>query len=122
MPGCHFIREERGGRVTYTLSGKLDGADAWELRSRIEAERSGALSIDFSRVSEFADYGVAVLSQSFADTRNLIVTGLRQHTLRVFRYFGLDCDALSVSLGLATAAPSSDPRRTPKAPGARELV
>jgi hypothetical protein len=115
--------------VTYALSGKLDGAGAWELRTRIEGERPGALSIDFSQVSEFADYAVAVLSQAFTDKPHLIVTGLRQHTLRVFRYFGLDYDALSSSFDalfmsrrLATAAPSPDPQRTPKAPAARELV
>jgi anti-anti-sigma regulatory factor len=91
MPGCHLSREERAGRVIYTIRGKLDGACAWELRTRIEGERPSALSIDFSQVSEFADSGVAVLAQCFADKSNLNITGLRKHTVRVFQCFGVDC-------------------------------
>jgi anti-anti-sigma regulatory factor len=124
MPGCHVSREERAGRVTYTLRGKLDGASAWELRTRIEGEGSAALSIDFSQVSEFADYGVAVLAQSFADKSNLSITGLRQHTLRVFECFGVDCGARSASAGSTTGElpkprGSTPPRRWPANSGRR---
>lgn len=91
MSGCQFSREEQAGRAIYTLRGKLDGPCAWELRTRLEGERAIALSIDFSQVSEFADYGVAVLAQAFAEKASLTITGLRQHTLRMFRYFGVDC-------------------------------
>lgn len=116
MPACQFTREERGGRVAYNLCGKLDGACAWELRSRIEAERAGPLTIDFSQVSEFADYGVAVLAQAIGDKPDLQLLGLRQHTLRVFGYFGVDCER---RLG-PRRAPLS-PRRTPAERAAREV-
>ncbi|GAC1336346.1 MAG: hypothetical protein NVSMB23_00940 [Myxococcales bacterium] len=116
MPGCQFSREERAGRVIYTLRGKLDGACAWELRSRIEDERSGQLSLDFSQVSEFADYGVAVLAQAFDDKPGLEVVGLRQHTLRVFRYFGVDCAARG-----APAVSGPSPRRAPERAATREV-
>lgn len=58
-------------------------------------ERGGELVLDFSHVREFADLGVAALARGLAgDDRRLRFRGLRQHQLRIFRYFGWDLDGL----------------------------
>jgi hypothetical protein len=49
--------------------------------------------VDFSHVEEFADYGVSVLARAMSGPRGPHHTGLRQHTLRLFEYFGVDLHA-----------------------------
>jgi anti-anti-sigma regulatory factor len=90
MPACHVTREERSGRAIYRLRGKLDGATAWDLCRRLGHEQLSAVLVDFSQVEEFADYGVSVLAQAMSGPRSPHLTGLRQHTLRLFEYFGVD--------------------------------
>jgi anti-anti-sigma regulatory factor len=93
MPACHVTREERCGRAIYRLRGKLDGATAWDLCRRLEDEQLSAVLVDFSHVEEFADYGVSVLARAMSGPRGPHHTGLRQHTLRLFEYFGVDLHA-----------------------------
>ena len=90
MPACHVTREERSGRVIYRLRGRLDGATAWDLCRRLQDEKRSAVLVDFSQVEDFADYGVFVLTQAMSGPRGPRHTGLRQHTLRLFQYFGVD--------------------------------
>jgi anti-anti-sigma regulatory factor len=93
MPACHVAREERSGRVIYSLRGRLDGATAWDLCNRLQNERRSAVLVDFSQVEDFADYGVFVLAQAMSGPRGPRHTGLRQHTLRLFEYLGVDLQA-----------------------------
>ena len=99
MPGsCTFVREVEGGRAVIRLSGVFDRVSAAELAERLEAERGGEVVLDFSLVREFADLGVAALAHELAGgDRRLLMRGLRQHQLRIFRYFGVDVEALQAT-------------------------
>ncbi len=95
MPGCSIQRETEGDRTVIRVAGVFDRASAFELRDRLEHEPASDLVLDFSLVREFADLGVATLAYGLAGAdRRLHMRGLRQHQLRIFRYFGLDVDAL----------------------------
>jgi hypothetical protein len=87
-------REIEGGRTIIRMSGVLDEDSVSRLRRCLD-EEPGDLVLDFSLVREFADLGVAALARSLAAAeRRVTLRGLRQHQLRIFRYFGLDVDAL----------------------------
>jgi len=93
MPGCSLEREVIGSTVLYRISGKFDGACAWELASRLDQEPLCDVVVDFGRVNEFADYGISVLASSLVPApRSIQLRGLRQHQDRLFRYFGVDPD------------------------------
>ncbi len=96
MPGCSILRETEGDLTVIRVAGVFDRASAFELRDRVEREPStDDLVLDFSLVREFADLGVATLAHGLVGVdRRLHLRGLRQHQLRMFRYFGLDVDAL----------------------------
>jgi len=71
--------------------------------------------LDFTRVKEFLDLGVAVLAPGLLDRDGprVSVRGLRQHQHRMFRYFGIDVGAAVSAVAVATAAavPERDARR-----------
>jgi anti-anti-sigma regulatory factor len=97
MPGsCTFVREVEGGRAVIRLSGVFDRGSASELAERLVAEPADEVVLDFSLVRDFADLGVALLAHDLAGggERRLLMRGLRQHQLRIFRYFGVDVEAL----------------------------
>ncbi len=95
MLGCSIQTETEGVHTVIRVAGVFDRASAFELRDRLEREGSRDLVLDFSLVREFADLGVATLAHGLAGAdRRLHLRGLRQHQLRIFRYFGLDVDAL----------------------------
>jgi len=85
------------GSTLIRLDGNFDAVAAWGVRGRLGACAPGeALVLDFSQVRAFDDLGVAVLASGLAAHRegDVAVRGLRQHQHRMFRYFGLDLDAL----------------------------
>ena len=91
MPGCSIQTETEGDRTVIRVAGVFDRASAFELRDRLEHEASQDLVLDFSLVREFADLGVATLAHGLAGAdRRLHLRGLRQHQLRIFRYFGVE--------------------------------
>ena len=95
MPACRIVRDLVDGRAVIRVAGVFDRASAFELRDRLERETAIDVVLDFSLVREFADLGVATLAHGLAGAdRRLHLRGLRQHQLRIFRYFGLDVDAL----------------------------
>jgi anti-anti-sigma regulatory factor len=98
MATCTFEREVERDHAVIRMSGTFDGPSAAELRERLAREpASGALVLDFSQVREFADLGVAVLANVLAlapADRRLLLRGLRQHQLRIFRYCGVRFEAL----------------------------
>jgi hypothetical protein len=90
-----MVSERDGDRTIIRLSGVFDRASACELRDRLEEDASDDLVLDFSLVREFADAGVEALAPELAaHVRRLRLRGLRQHQARMFRYFGVDVDAL----------------------------
>ena len=95
MNACSIVRDLEDGRAVIRIAGVFDRASAFELRDRLEREPALDVVLDFSLVREFADLGVATLAHGLAGAdRRLHMRGLRQHQLRIFRYFGLDVDAL----------------------------
>jgi hypothetical protein len=112
MAGCCSIeREHEGDRTIIRLSGTFDPASAHELTERLGREPGDELVLDFSLVREFADLGVATLAHGLAGAeRRLLLRGLRQHQLRIFRYFGVDVEALHATGDADPLGPS--PTRT----------
>lgn len=96
MPGCCIDREVIGSTAHYRVEGKFEGACAWDLAGRIGQEPLGELLLDFSQCGDFVDYGIAVLSSALLEAHGKIVhlRGLRQHQLRLFKYFGVDPEEL----------------------------
>jgi hypothetical protein len=111
MPGCSIEREIVGSTAQYRVTGKFEGACAWELAGRIEKEPLGELALDFSQCGEFVDYGIAVLANALLGAHGKVVhlKGLRQHQLRLFKYFGVDPDQLLHPEVSATTAPGTQP-------------
>jgi hypothetical protein len=94
MPGCNIEREVVGSAARYAIAGKFEGACAWELAGRIENESLSELILDFSQCREFVDYGVAVLAGTLLTIpgKRVQFIALRQHQLRLFKYFGVDAE------------------------------
>lgn len=97
MPGCSLEREVNGSMAQYSIAGKFEGACAWDLARRIENEPLRELALDFSQCGEFVDHGIAVLAHALLSCpeKRVHLQGLRQHQLRLFKYFGVDVDELS---------------------------
>jgi hypothetical protein len=96
MPGCNVQREVVGSTARYAIAGKFEGACAWDLAGRIENETLTELILDFSQCREFIDYGVAVLAGTLLAIpgKRVHFMALRQHQLRLFKYFGVDAEEL----------------------------
>ena len=72
-------------------------------------EPGGAITLDFHRVTQFHDFGIALLAQAIGKFQRVDVrlSGLRTHQVRVLRYFGVDADAFRT----AVAEDSEESRR-----------
>jgi len=107
MPGCNLEREVTGTVAWYRISGRFEGACAWDLAGRLGQEALGEMVLDFSQAAEFVDYGIAVLANALLalSHKRVHLRGLRQHHLRLFKYFGVDADALAHPAEEAAAEP-----------------
>ncbi|WP_248343843.1 STAS domain-containing protein [Anaeromyxobacter paludicola] len=88
------------------LEGNFDGRSARDVRGRLAAlPRDVRVVLDFSRVREFADAGVAVMAQALEElgSPRVVMRGLRQHQHRLFRYLGVDPEALAAGVGSSAA-------------------
>jgi hypothetical protein len=92
--GCTIERDHEGPHTIIRVSGTFDRTSAFELTRRLQGEPRGEpVVLDFSLVREFADLGVAALASGLSGgDRRLQLRGLRQHQLRIFRYFGVDVE------------------------------
>ena len=97
MPGCNIEREVVGSIARYTVAGRFEGACAWDLAGRIEHEVLGEITLDFSQCNDFVDYGIAVLSSALLSIpgKRVHLDGMRQHQLRLLKYFGVVPEALA---------------------------
>lgn len=60
-------------------------------RALAQTDADAQVRIDLTQVREFHDYGVTVLAQALASRgARIVVRGLRQHHLRLLRYFGIE--------------------------------
>ena len=84
------------GEIFIQVEGTFDVVAARDVRARLRALPSGACAvIDFGRVREFLDVGVAIVAPELLERdREVKVRGLRQHHRRLFRYFGVDLDVV----------------------------
>ena len=87
MAGLQIHTEEDAGTVILKLEGRFDARTAVELRKSLEGLPDVPVVVDFSRVREFMDVAVAVLSRGMYE-RNVQLKGLVGHQERMFRYFG----------------------------------
>lgn len=92
MPGCTVSREARGNTAWYSLNGRFEGTCAWELSNLLQRELLPEIVLDFSRTTDFVDYSIAVVATALQDLedKSVRLRGLRQHQLRMFKYFGVD--------------------------------
>ena len=95
MLDCTITRMGSERRAIYALDGRFDRVAAWSLRDRIERDPQREIVIDFTRVREFSDLAVAVLAHGLTTaTRRVLLRGLRQSPLRIFRACGVAVDEL----------------------------
>ena len=103
------VLRRTGAEVVIQVDGTFDAVAAWDLRKRLRAMPADAqVTLDFTRVREFLDLGVAVIAPSLLEREQPRVTvrGLRQHQHRMFRYFGVDLDVAHAAA--ASAAEGRD--------------
>jgi anti-anti-sigma regulatory factor len=115
MPACNLEREVDGSTAFFRICGKFDGACAWALAECLEREALAEVTLDFSQVDHFVDYGIAVLASAILSLpgKRVRLQDLRQHQERLFRYFGVDpSEAQSSHPPLPV---SGDPLATPAA-------
>jgi hypothetical protein len=97
MAGFKIQREEAGDTVMLRLEGTFNGQAALVLRGELEQLGDQHVVIDFSRVNQFLDLAVPILTRGL-NHPSLRLRGLAKHHERVFRYFGV-FDPRQVSQG-----------------------
>ena len=88
MATLHIRRGESSPTLTLELEGRLDAASARRLREALEESADGEVTVDFSRVRDFQDAAVAVLSPALQGRTHRLL-GLGAHQAHVCRCFGL---------------------------------
>jgi anti-anti-sigma regulatory factor len=78
------------------LEGVFDGVAARHLEEKLlHTEPGDRILVDLTQVREFHDFGVAVLGRALTRCpAEVKLRGLRQHQVRVLRYFGVDTGPL----------------------------
>jgi hypothetical protein len=79
-----------GENVIIRVEGVFDAAAAQRLSSAIESAHGDEVRVDLTDVREFHDFGIAMLARALSGRSGVAVSGLRQHQLRLLRYFGID--------------------------------
>ncbi len=93
------------GATVIRMDGVFDVPAAQRLaRALAQTDENEQVRIDLTQVREFHDYGVTVLAQALASRGpRVAVRGLRQHHLRLLRYFGIDVGGPSAGTELELA-------------------
>lgn len=86
-------RKERGiAEREIHVQGVFDTLAAHRVEATLSlAEPHARLQVDLSQVREFHDAALAVLAQAVkSSAADVALRGLRQHQIRMLRYFGVD--------------------------------
>jgi anti-anti-sigma regulatory factor len=92
MSALSIQSEQTGSTHTLHLNGTFDAVSARALNVQLEALAGREVVLDFRRVRQFSDAGVAVASRGLQACRARLV-GLDHHRERLFRYFGVEVSA-----------------------------
>src|SRR5215208_4159776 len=77
-------------RKIIRMDGVFDVPAAQRLAQELADAGEGEIRIDFARVREFHDFGVALLARELASRDGPSVSGLRQHHIRLLKYLGIE--------------------------------
>jgi hypothetical protein len=92
-------REERRGAIRYVLEGVFHGQASFELLAALSGE-SGPVELDFSRVRQCFDFGLAALATELRRPQGpavqVTLIGLGLHHRRLLSYFGLELPRAAV--------------------------
>jgi hypothetical protein len=84
------------GEVVIRLDGTFDAKAATRLAGWLgEVPATDALVIDFTRVRDCQDFGLAAVAGDLAARERLVMRGLTRHQERMLRYFGVDLDRVA---------------------------
>src|SRR4051794_2902997 len=95
MADFSITRDKRRDCISYKLEGVFNGKAAFELKQLIAEEAgSGKLELDFSRVRQFFDFGLAAFATELPTVtgpgQQVELLGLSLHHRRLLAYFGLE--------------------------------
>jgi hypothetical protein len=79
-----------GEIMVIELCGTFDVPAAQRLVLALQEAGEREVRVDVTRVSDFHDFGVAVLGKAMATRRHVSVRGLRTHQVRLLKYLGVD--------------------------------
>ncbi len=90
---------QTNGATVIRMDGVFDVPAAQRLaRALAQTDANEQVRIDLTHVREFHDYGVTVLAQALASRgARIVVRGLRQHHLRLLKYFGIETGSSSAT-------------------------
>jgi hypothetical protein len=78
------------GEIVIRIDGTFDRQAATRLTGWLgEVPRGSSLVVDFSRVRDLQDFGLAAAAQKLATYGPVQVVGLGRHQQRLLRYFGV---------------------------------
>ncbi len=94
------VKRGEHGELIIQVGGTFDGKAASRLAGWLgEVPSSDELVIDFTRVRDCQDFGLASVARNLAGRgTRLQVRGLTRHQERMLRYFGVELDKLPVEL------------------------
>lgn len=79
-----------GQQLIIRVEGTFDAAAAQRLATALEKAQGEEIRVDLTDVREFHDFGIAMLARALQGRSGVSVSGLRQHQVRLLRYFGID--------------------------------
>lgn len=88
-------RRKDSPATTIRLEGTFDLPSARLVEHALKRTTPGdRVRVDFTRVRQFHDFGVAVLAQALKNSEAIVVRveGLGTHHVRLLRYFGVSSD------------------------------
>ena len=93
--------------LKFHLDGVFDLSAARRVAEALEVlAPGGAIRIDLTQVREFHDAGIAALARTLTESGRavrVVLSGLRQHQLRILEYLGVDLALLAQGGGPAPA-------------------